>query len=604
MSYAPLVLAFALTLSLLAGGVSPVSGADSRPSGDTASAAALDAERIGDGRYAQTDDESASASFPENVTVTRGDEVTIAVSHSDPANLTIGSEDNGFHVSVELGGSGTTEVVIDTRRTTAADPSEFIEGGSPTLHSDPLDEPMRPAEYLLRVKIDGVEYGLATLTVEPRGETTAASNRAPGAFEPAEYVGGGEDGDADVGPLEGTMTEGSTVARGDYAVVRIEESGLETALNASDLTGSDAANGLKLNFTQTDPGPNTEPREYVATDTADITVLPNLENDVIYVLWNTSGVDLENIDDRNRYRASLSLTDESGFVDGGTTLATTTFDLRRQSVSLSPNEATHYPWDNDTFTVDGSTNRAPNTDLEVRLRSADPDAFLLIRETTVGEDGSFEATFALGDVSRGTNATLWVRNHFAQTKGTVHLVAPDPTVRFQNQTVDGTTLEVTSAELPEGGFVRLVDADGEVVGRSDYLDPGEHTAVTAELGTALFETQQLRAELVRAGENESYNPGAPAYVRDDAVVNDTAQVEFPPEPTETPAATETATETATATATATATDTATPYPVATRTPLAPGGASQSSIPLSPGVAIAALLAAAALFARRGGGESS
>jgi hypothetical protein len=604
MSYTPLVFALAVTLSLAGGGVSPVSGLDTQPSDDGTSAAALDIERAGDGVQAQTDDESASASIAENVTVTRGDEVAIAVSHSDAANLTIGSEDNGFHVTVELGGSGTTEVVIDTRRTTAADPNEFIEGGSATLHSDPLDEPMRPAEYLLRVNIDGVERDLATLTVEPRGEMTAESHRAPGSFEPTEYVGGGEDGDADVGPLEGTMTAGSTVARGDYAVVRIEESGLETALNTSDLTGSDGANGLKLNFTQTDPGPNTEPREYVATDTADVTVLPNLENDVIYAVWNTSGVDLENIDDRNRYRASLSLTDESGFVDGGTTLATTTFDLRRQSVSLSPDEATHYPWDNDTFAVEGTTNRAPNTDLEVRLRSADPDAFLLIQEATVGEDGSFEATFDLGDVSRGTNATLWVREHFPETRGTVHLVAPDPSVRFQDQTVDGTRLEITSAELPEGGFVRLVDDSGEVVGRSDYLDPGRHTAVTAELGTALFETQQLRAELVQAGGNESYNPGAPAYVRGDAIVNDTARVEFPPEPTETPAATDTATSTATVTATATATETATPYPVATRTPLAPDGASQSSLPLSPGVAVAALLAAAALFARRGGGESS
>ena len=604
MSYTPLFLAFAVTVSLLGGGVSPVSGLDSQPSGGAASPAALQTEVRGGGTYAQTDD--ASASFPENVTVTRGDEVTIAVSHSDAANVTIGSEDNGFEVSVSVGGSGTTEIVLDTRQTTAADPNEFIEGGSPTLHSDPLDEPMTSAEYLLRVDIDGVEYGLATLTVEPRGETTAESNRAPGAFEPAEYVGGGEDGNADVGELESTMTEGSTVARGDYAVVRIEESGLETALNTSDLTGSEGANGLKLNFTQTDPGPNTEPREYVATDTANVTVLPNLENDVMYVVWNTSGIDLENINEQNRYRASLSLTDKSGFVDGGTTLATTTFDLRRQSVSLSPDEATYYPWDNDTVAVEGTTNRAPNTDLEVRLRSAGSDAFLLIQEATVGEDGSFEASFDLGEASRGTNATLWVREHAPQTRGTIHIVAPDPSVRFQDQTVDGTSVEVTSAELPEGGFVQLVDGDGEVVGRSDYLDPGEHTAITAELGTPLFETQSLRAELVRDGGNGSYNPGAPAYVREGAIVNDTAQVEFPPEPTETPAATDTATETSTATVTqsATATETATPYPVATQTPLAPGGASQSSLPLSPGVAIAALLAAAVLFARRGGGESS
>ncbi|MBB6645718.1 BGTF surface domain-containing protein [Halobellus ruber] len=594
MSHVSLLLAFAVTLSLLVGGVTPVSA-----SGGSASDHAA-ADLGGDGVYAQADDD-ASASFPGNVTVTRGDEVTIAVSHSDPANVTIGSDDNGFEVTVSVGGSGTTEVVLDTRRTTAADPGEFIEGGSATLHSEPLEEPMQPADYLMRVEIDGVEYDIGTLTVEPRGEYAAESNRAPGAFTPAEYVGGGEEGDANVGPLTGTMTAGSTVARGDYAVVRFEESGLETALNTTDLTGSAAANGLKVNFTQTDPGPNTEPREYVATDTANVTVLPNLEDDAFYVLWNTSGVELENIDARNRYRAALSLTDESGFVGADTTLATTTFDLRRQSVSLSPaDDATVYPWDNDTYVVEGRTNRAPNTELEVRLRSADPDAFLLISDTTVREDGSFEATVDLGEASRGTNATLWVREHFAETRQEVRLVAPDPSVEFQNQTANGTTVEVTRAELPEGGFVRLVDDGGEVVGRSDYLEPGRHTAMTAELGTPLFETQRLRAELVYAAADGSYNPGAPAYTPNGgAVVNDSAVVDFPPEPTETPAATET---TATATATATRTPTATPYPVATRTPLPPSGATQSTLPLSPAVAVVALLAAAALFARRG--ESS
>ncbi len=596
MSYAPPLLAFAVTVSVLVGGAAPVSALGGSAAGHAGPAADLDGD-AGEGVHAQTDD--ASASFPGNVTVTRGDEVTIAVSHSAPATVTLGSDDNGFNVSVSVGGSGTSEIVLDTRRTTAADPGEFVEGGSATLHSEPLDEPIQPADYLMRVEIDGVEYDIGTLTVEPRGEYAAASHRAPGAFTPAEYAGGGEDGDADVGPLSGTMTSGTTVARGDYAVVRFEESGLETALNASDLTGSDAANGLKVNFTQTDPGPNTPPREYVATDTADVTVLPNLADDEFYVLWNTTGVDMENIDARNRYRASLSLTGESGFVEGDTTLATTTFDLRRQSVSLSPaDNATHYPWDNDTFVVEGQTNRAPDTELEVRLRSADPDAFLLIRESTVGEDGSFEASLDLGDVSRGTNATLWVRGHFPETRQTIRLVAPDPSVRFQNQTANGTSVEVTRAELPDGGFVRLVDGSGEVIGRSDYLEPGRHTTIPTELGTPLFETQRLRAELVRAADDGSYNPGAPAYAAGATVVNDTAVVTFPPEPTETPAATGTATPTATPTATGT--PTATPYPVATRTPLPPSGATRSSLPLSPGIAVVALLAAAALFARRGG----
>jgi hypothetical protein len=606
-------------------------GALSADAGNGALSAGTGPQYGDDGRF-QVDD--ASASFgQENVSVTRGDEVTITVSHSEAANLTIGGPDNGFHVTVSLGGSGSTEVVLDTRATTAADPGKFVEGGSATLHSAPLDESMQPADYLLRVDIGGVERDLGTLTVEPRGETAADSHRAPAAFEPEEHTGGGEDGDADVGPLKSTMTAGTDVARGDYAVVRLEESGLETALNESDLTGSAAANGLKLNFTQAAPGPNHEPREYVATDTANVSVLPGFESDEVYVLWDTTGVPLESLSERNRYRAGLTLTDESGLVDSSETLATTTFELQRQSVSLSPvNDSVHYPWEDGAFAVAGSTNRAPNTDLEVRLRSADPYAFLQLRDVTVDEDGDFEASFDLSSVTRGTNATLWVRNHRSQTAQTVHLVAPNPSVRIQNQTVNGTTVEVERVEIPRGGFVRLEDADGEPVGQSEYLPPGRHTDVSAELGTALFETQPLRAVLVHPGEpgegdtsdggdsgddgdengndgedggddaddsdDPPYDSGAPPYTDNGSVVVDTALIEFPPAPTETSMPT----QTQTATATATPTPTATPYPVVTRTPLPPAEASQSSLPLSPGVAVAAIIGASALLARRRGSQ--
>ncbi|MGQ4555801.1 DUF7282 domain-containing protein [Halobellus sp. GM3] len=599
MSNVSTFLALASVLALLLSGATPAAGLGAAPDGH---ARALDGGELDDDALPQVDD--ASASFGEaNVSVERGDEVTITVSHSDPATLTIGGPEYGFHVTVSLGGSGSTEVVLDTRATTAADPNEFIEGGSATLHSAPLEEPMEPEDYLLRVDIDDVERDIGTLTVEPRGDFAADSSRAPGAFEPEEHVGGGEEGDASVGPLEESMTAGSTVARGDYAVVHIEESGLETALNASDLTGSAAANGLKVNFTQTDPGPNHEPSEYVATDTANVTVLPNFENDELYVVWNTTGVGLESRSERNRYRASLTLTDESGLSESSETVATTTFQLERQSVSLSTvNDSVHYPWDDGAFAVAGSTNRAPNTDLEVRLRSPDPNAFLQLRETTVGDDGDFEASFDLSSVSRGTNATLWVRNHRDQTVQTVYLVAPDPSVRIENQTVNGTTVEIASAEIPEGGFVRLEDAAGDPVGRSDYLPPGQHEAVSAELETPVFETQPLRAELVRPGQASDdegaaddgtppYDPDSSSYVANGSVVVDSAVIEFPPAPTET--------STATQTSTATSTPTATSYPVVTRTPLAPAGASQSSLPLSPGVAVAALLGASALLARRG-----
>ncbi|MFD1597547.1 DUF7282 domain-containing protein [Halobellus rarus] len=586
------LLTLVVVLSVLTSGVTSAAGDRVEPaSPETDADTRATVAAIGDSQaYSDVDEGDASISGGD-ITVTRGDEVTITVSHSDPATLTIGGEDYGFNVTVDLGGSGTSEVVLDTRRTTAADAGEFIEGGSATLHSKPLDEPMKPARYPLSVDIDGVERDVTILNVEARAEMSGESYRAPSSFEPTEHLGEGEDGDAAVDPLQEVMIAGTNVTRRDYAVAKFEESGLETALNPDNLTGTSASNGLKISVKQERGHPNENALEYVATESSRVTVLPNFADDEIYVVWNTRGLEVASRPDRNRYHATITLTAKSGFVEEETTLATTEFDLRASTMSLSPvNDSVHYPWDNETFAVEGRTNRVPGTPLEVRLRGYEANSFLELGNATVDSNGSFESSLNVSSVPRGTNATLWVYNHSSQTSQRIYLVAPDPEVTIADQTANGTTVTIERAEIPEGGFVYLEDADGESIGRSDYLEPGEYTNVTAELSTPLFESQPVRVEMRRAGEDQSYDPDADPYVYsgNDSVVNDTADVAFPQAPT----------ETASPTATATPTPTATPYPVVTRTALAPSGASESSLPLSPAVAIVALLGVGAFLARR------
>lgn len=592
MSRTRYLLALIVVLSSLTGGATSVAGDRVEPADEATGADATDTvAALGDGRpFSDVQDASASIS-EDDLTVTRGDEVTIAVSHSDAATLTIGGDDYGFNVTVELGGSGTSEVVLDTRRTTAANAGAFVDGGSATLHSKPLDEPMKPARYPLSVDIDGVERDVTILDVQPREEMSGEAYRAPSSFEPTEYLGDGDDGDADVGPLRDVLTAGPNVTRRDYAVARFEESGLETALNPDNLTGSAAANGLEISVEQEAPHANEYALEYVATESPRVTVLPNFAEDEIYVLWDTTGVELASRPDRNRYHAKITLTAESGFVDEETTLATTEFNLREASVSLSPvNDSVHHPWDADTLAVEGRTNRAPNTPLEVRLRGFEENSFLELGDATVDSNGTFESSIDLTSVPLGTNATLWVYNHSDQTSQQIRLVAPDPKVELANQTANGTTVTVERVEIPAGGFVHLENAEGEPIGRSDYLEPGRYTDVSAELATPLFEAQRVRVELRKAGEEQSYDSDAEAYLyrQNDTVVNDTAVIDFAEAPT----------ETSSPTATETPTPTATPYPVVTRTALPPSGASQSSLPLSPAVAVVAVLGAGALLARR------
>ncbi|ELZ27258.1 hypothetical protein C474_17969 [Halogeometricum pallidum JCM 14848] len=539
-----------------------------------------------------------AASVGGDLTVTRGDEVTFTVSHSGPANVTVGEPGSGFHLVVSLGGSGTDEVTIDTFATTAADPDEFVEGGDATLLSKPLSKPLMPSKYLMSVSVEGDERAVATLTVEPRGEMHAGSFVAPAEFAVAEYATDGDD--ADVGPLTGTMSDSNVVATGDYAVMRVEESGLESALNVEDLTGGAASNGIAWNVSQVSPAPNSDSGAHTAgrDDVANVTVLPDFEEDAVYFVWDTSAVEPdEDRPERNEYEARLTLTASNGLVEEDTVVAATTFRVVESKASLEPaNDTVQYPWENDTIVVRGETTRAPNTTLEVRLRSPRPDAFLLISEATVDANREYETTIDLGGATRGVTATLWTDEFYPETAQEVTLVAPNATVRFDDQSADDAVVTLAFVEAPDGGFVRIHDADGDGVGRSEYLAPGRHENVSSGLSLPLYEAQTLRAELVNDSDGDAaYSRNDSEYTRSGRVVNDTARVAFESPPTETPAA---ATGTPVATATTTPTPTATPYPVLSETPLGPSdGTSGTGVPLSPAVAVAAILAAAGLFAR-------
>ncbi|MDS0298118.1 hypothetical protein NDI76_05130 [Halogeometricum sp. S1BR25-6] len=549
--------------------------------------------------------DAASASIGGDLTVTRGDEVTFTVSHSGPANVTVGEPGSGFHLIVALGGSGTDEVTIDTYASTAADPDEFVEGGDATLLSKPLSKSLMPSRYLMNVSVDGDERAVATLTVEPREEMRAESFVAPAEFEVTEYATGADGDDADVGALTDVMSDSNVVAVGDYAVMRVEESGLESALNVENLTGGAAANGVEWSVSQVSPAPNSDSGAYTAglDDEANVTVLPAFEDGTVYFVWDTSAVEAdEDRPERNEYEARLTLTAANGLVEEDTVVAATTFRLVEAEASLEPvNDTVQYPWENDTFVVRGETTRAPNATLEVRLRSPRPDAFLLISEATVDANREYETTIDLYGVTRGVTATLWTDEFYPGTAQEVTLVAPNATVRFDDQSARDAAVTLAFVEAPEGGFVRIHDADGNGVGRSDYLAPGRHENVSAGLSLPLYEEQTLRAELVNDSDGDAaYSRNDSEYTRSGRVVGDTARVAFESPPTETPAA---ATGTPTATVAATSAPTATPYPVLSETPLGPSdGTSGTGVPLSPAVAVAAILAAAGLFARGTTGE--
>ena len=537
---------------------------------------------------ADPNDESASLG-DGYVTVTRGDSVDISVSHSTNANLTIGSRSDGFEVRVPLGGSGTDTVTLQTYNTTSADPSEFISVGGAELVSEPIDEAIEPGKYLLSVDVEGEELARGTLEVNPRGETTGEMGIAPDDFDFEE---------SSVGKAFDVVTERNTVARDDYAVAVVNESGLSWALPESS-TDARLASGIEVTVEELDPEPNTVAESY---GRGDVHVVSRVgDADEFAVFWDADAPVTRN--SNNTYELRLTLTSSSELVEADEVLVRERVRVVNPSVGLSASPSfTLAPWDNRRLAVSGQTNLAPTTTLDVRaLQTADPQK-LWRNVVTVERDGSFATDFSFSTAAVPGELPLWVLGHRAESEETVSLTRADASLAFANQEADEQSVVVENVSLSHGGFVEVtgnVSGNGtETVGVSRHLGTGDHGNVSVPLVAALDNETTLTATAVAdANRNASLDDGDVAYEVDDGVVAANASVRPSPEPVDNTTTTTTtqSNNTTTAATTQRSLDTDESQPLTPNQ--ASGGSSSGTVPLSPAL-VGVALAAGALLAGR------
>jgi len=162
-------------------------------------------------------------------------------------------------------------------------------------------------------------------------------------------------------------------------------------LDASQLDGSEAAEGLRVTFNRTNPGPNAQTSEFVASgDNANTTIRTDLENGSVFVLWNTEDVRLET-QNRATYNATFSVIAPNNSVTDENESASTQFVVEEADVTLNQGEDVTVP--QGEATISGETNLASGTELVVRARSPEPRPLLETQPVTVGENGTFDATF-------------------------------------------------------------------------------------------------------------------------------------------------------------------------------------------------------------------
>lgn len=537
----------------------------------------------------------ATASTPESaslgertITVMRGETAEISVSHSAAANLTIGSQDQAFEVTIPLGGDGTDTVKLDTYAT-AGPASSFITGGAATLGTNELDHSLAPGSYDLSVTIDGNAEALGKLEVLPRNGAESSTSVAPASLDPT---------GSDVGVLSQT-TERSTVARGDYVVFEVNDSSLSSAFNPGDLSGGAAANGIEAQLVQLDSPPNREADEYVPTSTSAATVISQNEDGRFLVTWDTSQLTVgEHSNDTYEFRLTLRA-DHNALVEEDERLVTERVTLEDPSFELAADPGfTLAPWSDATMRVTGKTNLAPKSALDVRAVQKNPEPYLWPKDVEVSNNGTFSTTYDFSAASAPTSFPLWVQGYRDVEVRTVSLTTDNASVAFDPQVLADDTVSVRGVNLSHGGFVRLA-ANNSTVGSSAYLSPGSHSDVRVPLNQTPNESKLLTATVVADRNQNSTLDGADApYNVSGSVVSDTAVIrpEASGSPNSTTDTTGPTTNTTDPTTNTTGSPTAaqsTKVPVTEEDPLTPvpkndtGGSSNGPLPLSPLVVVVA-----------------
>lgn len=183
-------------------------------------------------------------------------------------------------------------------------------------------------------------------------------------------------------------------------------------------------------------------------------------------------------------------------------------------------------------TVRGRTTLAPGSEVEVALHPYSPNGSVVTANATVNRSREFAAEFDLTNVSSGTTyagaVTGVTESPVVEAGATLVAVGNATTALVDASDYDSTrsvsTLYPMAVSTTDGGFVVVRNASGDLLGVSEYLEPGATTA-KPELTPRLVENQTVTVTVYRdANGNREFDDADAPYrvngsaVRDDAVI--------------------------------------------------------------------------------------
>ncbi|QCJ47723.1 BGTF surface domain-containing protein [Haloprofundus sp. MHR1] len=368
----------------------------------------------------EVDELDQTFSLPNSVNVESGDTTTFQVEMQDSteADLLIGSPEDGYSVNatvVDEDEDGVANVTINTYEATQAnnyglsgDEDSSVTafnndtnlGVSGRLDSANYDIEVGPVGFAEDSSLDSSD--ISTLAVTESSIQGAQSWTAPAGAVDSETTRE----DVLEAIEDGEITQDSTVAAGDLAIVQIQGSGFFGAFERG------ATEDVSLEVEEMDPGANREPGTLeLTTDN----VVVDDENNNLFVVVDTESAELTRPNDEtvgfssgNEYNVTMTASGEVVNGDDDVTVGST-FEVVDREASLETNDDDVVEVAaSENGSVEGESSIAPGSEIRVRAQSESgaTNTFVETQTVTVGQNGTFNASFDFADLEAGTNFTL------------------------------------------------------------------------------------------------------------------------------------------------------------------------------------------------------
>lgn len=270
-------------------------------------------------------------------------------------------------------------------------------------------------------------------------------------------------------------------------------------------------------------------------------VVPDRENDALFLVLDTDrllfhplggGEPTTDTFVRGHHGLTLTLRESSGLVARNVTVESH-YDVADAKVAFTaPHEGFVQVSLAENQTVRGRTTLAPGSEVEVALHPYTANGGVVTATATVNRSREFAAKFDLTNVSSGTTyaaaVTRVTEPPVVEAGATLVAVGNATAALVDASDYNSTRLVSTISPIPvtttDGGFVAVHNASGDLLGVTEYLEPGATTA-RPELSPQLVEDQTVTVTVYHdANGNREFDDADVPYRVNGSAVRDAAVV--------------------------------------------------------------------------------